>query len=333
MTSEQIQKLKSLGELLASGTITKEEFISLKSEILNEKSPETNQIKNDFPKSETIEKIKSTENDKKKIRLVGFHNSTTGKLVAPPKIEYLNIDKMTKEEENQLRAFLRLKQIFSPSNMTNDEIKIGNKLFTRLEIERFNSERPGLNFPWAVIISVLTAGLSLFLMYISPCFGFLGAGTGMVSATAISIFVLTRVSATKLDKILSVIAIILSIGAFIAYQSHFSSEEVDTSSAGKKNEFDYSDLVSSGNDDENVDNTSNYNVDVQDNNSYEKENYNSGGSKETMIDAMEKISDPTYCSLCKGTGVEVNRARGMGLGDDEYGRVCPMCNGSGKRSY
>jgi hypothetical protein len=245
MTSEQIQKLKSLGELLASGTITKEEFNSLKSEILNEKSPETNQIKNDFPKSESIEEIKSTENDKKKIRLVGFHNSTTGKRVAPPKIEFLNIDKMTKEEENQLRAFLRLKQIFSPSNMTNDEIKIGNKLFTRLEIERFNSERPGLNFPWAVIISVLTAGLSLFLMYISPCFGFLGAGTGMVSATAISIFVLTRVSATKLDKILSVIAIILSIGAFIAYQSHFKGNTWELKDSEQTTESSNNDLQTS----------------------------------------------------------------------------------------
>jgi hypothetical protein len=128
---------------------------------------------------------------------------------------------MSKEEVKQLRAFLRLKQIFAPNDMTNDEIKIGNKLFSQLDIERINAERPGFNFPWAVIISVLTAGLSLFLMYISPCFGFLGAGTGMLSATVISMYVLTRISATKLDKILSVVAIILSIGAFIAYQSHF----------------------------------------------------------------------------------------------------------------
>jgi hypothetical protein len=337
MTSEQIQKLKSLGELLENGTISKEEFNALKNEILNEQNQSTEQQVNSQPSSnqtpKTYPESQQVNSNKQKIRLIGFQNTTTQKFIDSPKIESLDFNNIAKVEENQLKAFLRLKQIFAPANFTRDEINIGNILFTRLDIERINSERPGLNFPWAVIISVLTAGLSLFLMYVSPCFGFLGAGTGMVSATAISIFVLTRVSATKLDKILSVIAIILSIGAFIAYQSYFSSEEVDTSSAGKKNEFDYSDLVSSGNDDENVDNTSNYNVDVQDNNSYEKENYNSGGSKETMIDAMEKISDPTYCSLCKGTGVEVNRARGMGLGDDEYGRVCPMCNGSGKRSY
>jgi len=38
MTSEQIQKLKSLGELLANGTISTEEFNTLKAEILNFKN-------------------------------------------------------------------------------------------------------------------------------------------------------------------------------------------------------------------------------------------------------------------------------------------------------
>ena len=70
----------------------------------------------------------------------------------------------------------------------------------------------------------------------------------------------------------------------------------------------------------------------QENESYKEESY-SEENKENMIDAMEKLNDPTYCSLCQGTGVEKNRARGMGLGDDEYGRICPMCNGTGKRSY
>ena len=221
MTENQIQKLKSLGELLASGTISNDEFNILKAEVLNDKKSESIQPIEEIPSPKITEEADSVKNDKPKIRLVGFHNSTTGKRVPAPKIEYLDIKNMSKEEAKQLRAFLRLKQIFAPYDLTNDEIKIGNKLFTQLDIERINAERPGLNFPWAVIISVLTAGLSLFLMYISPCFGFLGAGTGMLSATAISIYVLTRISATKLDKILSVIAIILSIGAFVAYQSHF----------------------------------------------------------------------------------------------------------------
>lgn len=227
MTSEQIEKLKSLGDLLNNGTITKDEFNLLKAEVLNENAK--------TEEKEVIEEIGIKENggqrndfetpqhtlSKQKIRLVGFQNITTQKLISPPKIEYLDINDISVEDEKQLKAFLRLKQIFSPASMTEDEIKIGNKLFTLLEIEEINSERPGLNYPWAVITSVIAAGASLYLMYISPCFGFLGAGTGMASAALMSLYVLTRVSATKMDKILSVIAIILSIGAFIAYQSHF----------------------------------------------------------------------------------------------------------------
>ncbi len=227
MTSEQIQKLKSLGELLNNGTITTDEFNLLKSEILNENSireekavvVEKTIIENKVEK-ENI-KSKTHTQAKKKIRLIGFQNTTNQKFISPPNIEYLDLHNISIDDEKQLKAFLRLKQIFSPASMTEDEIKIGNKLFTLLEIEEINSERPGLNYPWAVITSVIAAGASLYLMYISPCFGFLGAGTGMASAALMSLYVLTRVSATKMDKILSVIAIILSIGAFIAYQSHF----------------------------------------------------------------------------------------------------------------
>ena len=48
---------------------------------------------------------------------------------------------------------------------------------------------------------------------------------------------------------------------------------------------------------------------------------------------MEKISAPAFCNLCQGSGIEKNRGRGMGLGDDKYGRMCPMCNGLGCRTY
>jgi len=228
MTTEQIQKLKSLGELYNNGTITTDEFNLLKSEILNFNSDSDYKLiseertiieNNKIPKN-NIETSKHTE-EKKKIRLVAFQNTTTQKLISPPNIEYLDFNHITADEENQLKAFIRLKQIFSPASMTKDEIEIGNKLFTLLEIDEINSERPGLNYPWAVIISVIAAGGSLFLMYVSPCFGFLGAGTGMASSAMMSLYVLTRLSATKMDKILSVVAIILTIAAFLAFKSHF----------------------------------------------------------------------------------------------------------------
>jgi hypothetical protein len=223
MTSEQIQKLKSLGELLANGTISTEEFNTLKAEILNQKIQIDEQPSNKQPEVENNNSKKEPERNlnKQKIRLIGFQNTTTNNFIQPPSINELDINNISKNDEKQLKAFLRLKQIFSPADFTADEINIGNKLFTRLEIEEIKGERPGLNFPWAVIISVITAGISLYLMYISPCFGFLGAGTGLASATFLSLYVLTRVSATKMDKILSVIAILLSIGAVIAYSSHF----------------------------------------------------------------------------------------------------------------
>ncbi len=65
----------------------------------------------------------------------------------------------------------------------------------------------------------------------------------------------------------------------------------------------------------------------------EKSDYSQEENHQNMKEAMENISNPTYCSLCKGTGIEENRARGTGFGDDEYGRICPMCNGRGERSY
>jgi hypothetical protein len=223
MTLEQIQKLKSLGELLASGTISTEEFNTLKVEILNQKIQIDEQPPHNppQPEAENLKSVPEKNLNKQKIRLIGFQNTTTNIFIQPPNIEDLDINNINNNEDKQLKAFLRLKQIFSPTNLTADEINIGNKLFTRLDIEKINAERPGLNFPWAVITSLISAGISLFLMYISPCFGFLGAGTGMASAALMSIYVLTRVSATKMDKILSVIAILLSIGAFIAYSSHF----------------------------------------------------------------------------------------------------------------
>ena len=57
----------------------------------------------------------------------------------------------------------------------------------------------------------------------------------------------------------------------------------------------------------------------------------SSSNSDNMMDAMQKLNDPTYCSLCKGTGIEKNRSQDIFGG--ESGRTCPMCNGTGKRGY
>jgi len=57
----------------------------------------------------------------------------------------------------------------------------------------------------------------------------------------------------------------------------------------------------------------------------------SSSSNNNMIDAINNINDPSYCSLCNGTGREINRAQSLLGGEDS--RPCPMCDGKGKRSY
>lgn len=42
-----------------------------------------------------------------------------------------------------------------------------------------------------------------------------------------------------------------------------------------------------------------------------------------------RIYENNKCGLCNGTGIEKN----MSSLSDDYGRICPMCNGRGVRSY
>lgn len=43
-----------------------------------------------------------------------------------------------------------------------------------------------------------------------------------------------------------------------------------------------------------------------------------------------RVYENNKCSLCKGTGIE--KGRNLATGEVE-GRVCPMCEGRGVRSY
>lgn len=66
------------------------------------------------------------------------------------------------------------------------------------------------------------------------------------------------------------------------------------------------------------------------NDNYSDNSYEENGH-ENMVDAMENISDPTYCSLCKGSGVQRNTAKDIFGGPDET--TCQMCKGTGRLSY
>ena len=151
-----------------------------------------------------------------KISLKSFTDNN-GKLIRAPDIQYLNIKDLSDSEINLLKPFIRQKQIHSPSEMTSDEIIIANKVFSALEIAKMNSERPGFNYAFSSILSVLCAGAALYFITISPCFIILGAGTGLISSLFISIMTLDKVDATKLDRTFSYIAIAIGVIAITVY--------------------------------------------------------------------------------------------------------------------
>lgn len=240
--ASKLDKLKEIGELLSSGAITQEEFDKLKSEILNEKeAPQKDEVKPE-KKEETA---RPNNSDKEKIILKSFHDHNH-KLVKAPGIEYINFKDISNEERTVLRTFLRKKQISAPEEMTQDEIDLGNKLFTHAEIVKMNSERTGFNYPWGSILGLLAVGVATIFLYISPCFVILGAGTGLVYGAFSAGWILTRADATKMDKRVSGAALILAILVFFFMDSIHSmsdggssSESIDCSSQSSSYEQGY----------------------------------------------------------------------------------------------
>jgi|688.fasta_scaffold467756_1 hypothetical protein len=206
----KIDKLNQLGELLKSGAVSQDEFESLKSEILNDEKVIFN-----TPGRENKTPIQENVN-KDKISLKPFSDSE-GNLIKAPDIQYLNLKDLTDSEISILKPFLRKKQIHSPAEMTSDEISIANKIFSALQIAQMNSERPGFNYAFGSILSVLSAGAALYFFTISPCFIIIGAGGGVLCSIFISCTILNKVDATKLDKTFSYIAIALSALAIYVY--------------------------------------------------------------------------------------------------------------------
>jgi hypothetical protein len=206
----KLDKLNNLNELLKSGAISQQEFESLKTEIINNQNLEIT------PQEPKKEKPIKKNIDKEKISLKSFTDNE-GILIKAPDIQYLNIKDISNSKIQILKPFIRKKQIYSPAEMTSDEIAIGNKIFTALEIAEMNSERPGFNYALGSIISVLCSGAALYFIIISPCFIILGAGSSLITSLIISISTLNKVDATKLDKIFSFIALGLAVIAIVVY--------------------------------------------------------------------------------------------------------------------
>lgn len=212
MTSK-IDKLDELSELLKIEAITKDEFEILKREILNGENPK---VKNDGAETKTTIKVESKIN-KEKIILKSF-NDSDGNRINSPNIEYINFKDITIDEIRILQPFIKLKQIHSPSEMTEDEIKLGNKIFSTSDISKMNSERDGFNYAFGAIFSVVLAGTVLYFIVLSPCMIFLGAGTSGIASIIIAVTVLNKPDATKLDKGFSYLSLGLIVIAFIVFK-------------------------------------------------------------------------------------------------------------------
>ena len=208
--ANRLVKLNELHELLKSGAISQQEFEALKSEIINNENEALN-----FP----IQETKTTEQEnvnKEKISLKSFTDND-GIEIKAPNIQYVNFKDLSNEEIKLLKPFIREKQIYSPSEMTEDEINLGNKIFTRAEIDEMNSERSGFNHPWSSILSVLCAGISLGVVMISPCLIFVVGGSSFLCGLIFAITVLNKIDATKLDRIFASIGLILSVISVIIF--------------------------------------------------------------------------------------------------------------------
>ena len=160
----KIQKLQDLNELFKSGAISKEEFDILKNEIM-ESTESTASAKKEESTALTIL-------NKEQINFKSFKDSY-GKLVKVPEITHIDIKNITLEEKKVLKPFLRKKYVYASYDMTKDEITLIEKLFTLYQIHEMESERPGFNYAFGSIISLLAGVASAVSLYVSPCPSFL----------------------------------------------------------------------------------------------------------------------------------------------------------------
>lgn len=234
----KLEELKNLKSLLDQGAITETEFQSLKNKVLLDdkgiitsnsviESSESinaeideNKVILSSPKLEKplIKKIKSEDDrvgGEVRIHLKSFKDSFNN-LINPPDIKFLHINHMSDYEIELLKPFIRLKQINAPEEFTNDEIEIGNRLFSSSELDKINAERKGMNYRKEIIIATFLAVVSGVLLYILPCLVVFSVGLGWIMSLIMAISILRKSDATRLDRnyayvVLGLVVIVLII--------------------------------------------------------------------------------------------------------------------------
>jgi hypothetical protein len=198
---DKITKIKELNDLFKSEAISETEFNTLKSEVIQGE---------DFNNSGT----KQVSN-LQKITLKSFQDSN-GEIVLPPKIEFVDLKNVIDSELEELKPFLRLKQIHAPEEMTKDEIDLFNSIFTEAQTYEMNSERSGFNYVANSIFCVLVSIGILILVLFHPLMIFI-TGFLMVVIGISGIITLNKMDATKMDKravYISFVLIAISIAIF-----------------------------------------------------------------------------------------------------------------------
>ena len=203
----KIDKLIEISTLLNSGIITQNEFETLKSEILEK---------------DKINKISSSNehsvnfHNKEKIILKSFYDAD-GNVYDAPNLTYIDFKDLTNIEIEQLMPFIKEKQLYAPNEMTEDEIKLGNKLFSIKEIAEINSERDGLNYGFISITNLLSAIFAVSFIALSPCMMILGGGSCLIASIFLSFSILSKADATNLDRNFAYFAIVLDFVSIVIF--------------------------------------------------------------------------------------------------------------------
>jgi hypothetical protein len=306
----KIQKLTELSELLKNGAITSQEFEVLKNEILTEKVGGQKTDVDSLNLSTDIDSNQSSSSVRKKILLKSYPLKD-GSFVEAPEIQFLDMSYITSDERRVLKSFLSKKQLAAPEELTQDEIEISNKIFTKRELDGFykknNSQVLVKGLVWLILLVAITASGNL--LYNENVF--------RIKDKISELFSDDGENESKVDV--------------------SSKDEVDENAQfenNKTNECTICGYDFKGNGYEEISDG----VWERCNEPYQcyicspacgrkhtqkMNSYLKGGS------SNERIQGET-CSLCRGTGIESGWDP---VTHEKTGRVCPMCNGKGRVSY